>query len=349
MITTYLSDKIKVLSLVAIILVLYIHSGFHDYPHEILCMEFNHVLQSVISGKLGRCAVPLFFMISGFLFFQHVESLADVWGKMRKRVNTLLIPYIIAALFFPLFGLMMNQIPFAAQMSNWGGGNVNEFMKPVGELLCGLFYKKPGGATPWAFHLWYLRDLIMIVACSPGLFYMRRYVRSEVTCLLFLGLSLVGITEVQFLSFFWFMAGDAFLGRMDKIRSWDWPVVYAGICTLEMLWPQAWMGAMDVPFTAVGILAIWSIYDFAVSCQFSLKNHSWLATACSFTFFIYLFHEPTLNIVRKLLIIPLGRSSAGFAINYLVSPWIFMALFVGVGLLFRKYLPRIYSVCVGGR
>ena len=67
------------------------------------------------------------------------------------------------------------------------GGNANEFMKPVGELLCGLFYKKPGGATPWAFHLWYLRDLIMIVACSPVLFYMKRYVRSEVTCLLFLG------------------------------------------------------------------------------------------------------------------------------------------------------------------
>lgn len=229
------------------------------------------------------------------------------------------------------------------------GGNANEFMKPVGELLCGLFYKKPGGATPWAFHLWYLRDLIMIVACSPVLFYMKRYVRSEVTCLLFLGLSLVGITAVQFLSFFWFMAGDAFLGRMDKIRSWAWLVVYAGICTLEMLWPQAWMGAMDVPFTAVGILAIWSIYDFATSGKFSLKEYRWLATACSFTFFIYLFHEPTLNIVRKLLIIPLGRSSAGFAINYLVSPWIFAALSVSVGLLFRKYLPRIYSVCVGGR
>lgn len=119
--TNYLSDKLKVISLAAIILVLYIHSGFHDYPHEILGMEFNHVLQSVISGKLGRCAVPLFFMISGFLFFQHVESRADVWSKMRKRVNTLLIPYFIAALFFPLFGLLIEQIPFAAKMSNGGG------------------------------------------------------------------------------------------------------------------------------------------------------------------------------------------------------------------------------------
>ena len=230
-----------------------------------------------------------------------------------------------------------------------GGGNINEFMKPIGELLCCLFYKKTGCETPWAFHLWYLRDLIIIVMCSPVLFYVRKFVRCEVVCLLFLILSLIGITVVQFSSFFWFMAGDAFLGRMDKIKSWAWPVLYAGICTLEMLWPQDWMGAMGVPITAVGILAIWSIYDIVVSREFSLKEHCWLATACEFTFFIYLFHEPTLNIVRKLLIIPLGRSSASFAINYLVSPWIFAVLFVSFGLLFRKYLPRLYSVCVGGR
>ena len=120
MITDYISDKIKVLSLVAIVLVLYIHSGFHDYPHEILGMQFNHYLQDAVSGKLGRCAVPLFYMISGFLFFQHVDSVSDVLGKMRKRVKTLLVPYIIGALFFPLCCLLVEHVPFAAKMSNGG-------------------------------------------------------------------------------------------------------------------------------------------------------------------------------------------------------------------------------------
>lgn len=32
--TPFLSQKIKLLSLISIILVLYIHSGFHDYPNE---------------------------------------------------------------------------------------------------------------------------------------------------------------------------------------------------------------------------------------------------------------------------------------------------------------------------
>ena len=121
MITNYISDKIKVLSLVAIILVLYIHSGFHDYPHEILGMEFNHFLQEVVSEKLGRCAVPLFFMISGYLFFQNVNSINDVLHKMRKRIKTLVVPFVIAALFFPLFLIVVEKVPFAAKMSNGGG------------------------------------------------------------------------------------------------------------------------------------------------------------------------------------------------------------------------------------
>ena len=70
MIERYLSDKIKLLSLFSIILVLYIHSGFHNYPNEILGMKFNNMLQELISEKIGRCAVPLFYMISGFLFFK---------------------------------------------------------------------------------------------------------------------------------------------------------------------------------------------------------------------------------------------------------------------------------------
>ena len=52
--TQYLSDKFKVLSLISIILVLYIHSGFHDYPNEIQGMIFNANLQNFISGMIGR-------------------------------------------------------------------------------------------------------------------------------------------------------------------------------------------------------------------------------------------------------------------------------------------------------
>ena len=85
--TQYQSDKIKIISFLSIILVLYIHSSFHDYPHEIQGMLFNHYLQVTISQCLGQCAVPMFFAISGYLFFLGVKGVDDVWKKMNKRVG----------------------------------------------------------------------------------------------------------------------------------------------------------------------------------------------------------------------------------------------------------------------
>ncbi|MDC1683620.1 acyltransferase family protein, partial [Phocaeicola vulgatus] len=114
--TQYLSDKFKVLSLISIILVLYIHSGFHDYPNEIQGMVFNANLQSFISGMIGRCAVPLFYAISGYLFFTGLydggnANYQKLWFKIKKRGKTLLVPYIIACLFPVVFNLVLEFIP----------------------------------------------------------------------------------------------------------------------------------------------------------------------------------------------------------------------------------------------
>lgn len=328
--TQYLSDKIRIISFVAIILVLYIHSGFHDYPHEILGMEFNHFLQSAISEQIGRCAVPLFFMISGYLFFLNVTSLRDILGKMNKRVNSLLIPYLIAAIFFPAFLLLIEQIPFAAKFAN-GDSILIEFKKSIFDVLRDIFIGRDGGSSPWAFHLWYLRDLIVIVVCSPILYFLRKHLRIEYVCLIFFVLSYVKIPVVQFSSFFWFTAGEVFLTRLAKVRSWIWLVIYLIISSLEMVFLYDF-SYLKLPITFIGVVAMWSMYDFLVDKSFVLKNHYIFSTACSFTFFIYLFHEPTLNIVRKLLILVLGRSSFGFALNYMLSPWIFAILFILLGL-----------------
>ena len=345
--TQYLSDKIKILSFAAIILVLYIHSGFHDYPHEILGMEFNHYLQTVISDKLGRCAVPLFYMISGYLFFQHTSSLDDVWRKIKRRVKSLLIPYIIAALFFPLFLLLIEQIPYAVKMSN-NGVILSELSKPIKDVLIDLFVVKDGGTSPLAFHLWYLRDLIIIVICSPILFLLKKCLKNEVICFVFLVLSYC-YSNGLISSFFWFLAGDAFLVKINKTHSLIWPIAYIILSIIEIVLDFNYFIYMKIPFTFVGVVAIWTMYNLLVDKSFCLKNHHYLEIACSFTFFIYLYHEPTLNIVRKLLIVLLGRTSFGFAVNYMVSPWIFAIMFIIIGYVFKKYTPHLYSICVGGR
>lgn len=106
---------------------------------------------------------------------------------------------------------------------------------------------------------------------------------------------------------------------------------------------------LRIPIILLGIIGAWGLYDVVMGKDFSLSQHRWLATACQFTFFIYLFHEPTLNIVRKLIVVVLGKNELGYLTSYLISPWIFTVCAVFAGLLFRKYLPKVYDVCTGGR
>lgn len=82
--TQFLSDKLRVLSLFSILFVLYIHSGFHS--DEIEGMVWNYRCQEFISGMFGRCAVPLFYAISGYLFFLKVPNgMKSVYAKIQKE------------------------------------------------------------------------------------------------------------------------------------------------------------------------------------------------------------------------------------------------------------------------
>jgi len=53
---------------------------------------FSQLIRNFISQGLARIAVPLFFMMSGYLFFLDFEwSLDKYKRKIRNRISTLLI------------------------------------------------------------------------------------------------------------------------------------------------------------------------------------------------------------------------------------------------------------------
>lgn len=136
-------------------------------------MQGNILLQDAISGKIARTAVPMFFMISGMLFFRNISSIGDVWQKMKRRARSLLVPYLIAALFLPAVYALMSFLPWTAKFVNSSvGGSV--FTLPLPDMLMQLYVAIPGSSSPVGFHLWFLRDLIIIVALSPILYEIRK-------------------------------------------------------------------------------------------------------------------------------------------------------------------------------
>ena len=314
----------------------------------------NDRVQEFVSGMMGRCAVPLFYVISGYLFFLRVpEGMKSIYGKMRKRVGTLVVPYIIGCLFFVGFGVLMAVLPGVSKYMN--SSVMPLFSKPIGEILRSIFYDA-GNGSPCAFQLWFLRDLILIVATSPLWYLCLKHLKWGFVAVVFV-LTYFDVPHVPFYSLFWFVLG----GHLTKVRiemggNGRTKVAIFGLCLflmisiIQLFFPDIidW-SLLRIPIILLGIIGAWGLYDVVMGKDFSLSQHLWFATACQFTFFIYLFHEPTLNIVRKLIVVVLGKNEFGYMASYLISPWIFTVCAVFAGLLFRKYLPRVYDVCTGGR
>lgn len=91
--TPYLSDKMKVLSLIAITMVIYIHT----YYIEGEAYSAFSTLQRFFGGVgISGVANPLFYFISGYLFFMGMTNVSECFPKIKKRFRTLFVPYLLA-------------------------------------------------------------------------------------------------------------------------------------------------------------------------------------------------------------------------------------------------------------
>ncbi|MDE1191348.1 MAG: acyltransferase [Arachidicoccus sp.] len=353
----YLSQKLKILSFILIIFVLYIHSSFHADEIRGIGLSIFYI-QKFISGMLGRCAVPLFYMISGYLFFYKTpEGIKSVLEKMKKRINSLLIPYIIGCLFFVFFNILISHLPATSKFVN--AYITSPFNEPFFKAIVRIFYDA-GNGSPMAFQLWFLRDLIILVILSPIWYYLYKYLKWYWIPVIFI-LNTISmnrpIEHFPVYSLFWFSLGGALIKSKFIITVMQYAskyyittILFLVLCILQIIYPSniQWI-YFQIPIILLGIISLWICYNGIVASNFDLYNHRWLSTACNYTFFIYLFHEPTLNIIRKIIAFIIGKNQIGYIISYLSSPFIFAFFAIIIGMLLKKILPNLYTIIIGGR
>ena len=115
---------------------------------------------------ITEVCVPLFFVLSGFLYFRNVPKNPDVeffWKKTRSRVFTLLIPYLIAnVIAFVCYWLAQRFAP--GMMSGYFG---DDWRNPLF-----IFWTGPVNMS-----LWFIRDLIIACLVAPLIWILVRYTR----------------------------------------------------------------------------------------------------------------------------------------------------------------------------
>lgn len=121
---------------------------------------------------LGETGVPGFFFISGFLFFLSKKSYTQ---KIRTRVRTLLIPYILWNLILLSLYLITYVIGYPQDINdrNISSFNFIDYIR--------LFWDRGsydnGNFVPLLCPLWYIRNLLIMSIISPVLYHIIRSAR----------------------------------------------------------------------------------------------------------------------------------------------------------------------------
>lgn len=343
-ISNYNSRKIAILNMFAIMLVLLIHS----YYVEAADFPVSNSIQ-LITGTYGMAgvAVPLFFFISGLLFFKSISSVNDCISGIKRRVRTLFIPYMIWNMVFVGYYILLSVLPGLSQFSNSEVINHLSLSHPISTL--GYLFLEPV-----AFHLWFLRDLMLFVIVTPILWAsLKSYPWGTLIALLLFGIiSGSGIVYFAFGAFISLSCGiDVFSKFLSK------PIVYISLLIFVV---SSIMTAIPVCTTIVmnnafrqfvnfsGIFAVWGLFDILYRCELHKKLDKCIIIS-KYSFFIYLFHEPVFNIIKKVNMIIFGANECSLVILYFINPILMVLISIFVAMSLKIILPRIYSIAVGGR
>lgn len=337
--TKYLSIKLSIMYAILIIMVVYIHSNYTEAKK----WEFASFLQTFTSVGICRIANCLFFSISGYLFVRNISSMKDVFHKIKKRLRTLLVPYLLWNIIFVLWFIVLEVIPGVSNYVNNSGTLQRILHQPILQTLYNLWI------IPAAFQLWFLRDLIVMVLFTPILWSWSK--KQWASALI---IAIVSTYFYGWLIYFWIGIIVA-TNRIDieNYYKQTWLIVS---CVLVYVGYAFYVGIygllpsyIEFTINLCGLYLMWTIYDLLAKNKEDLTKVSPWKQICGYSFFIYLFHEPTFNIIKKIGLAIIGVNEISVVTLYYINPWIMVAVAILVAKVLKYFMLPVYKILTGGR
>ena len=349
------------------VLVIFVHSthfslaSLQAVPHSgFFSTSFLIKIEFFFSEFLGQVAVPGFFFLSGFLFFRGLDDVKS-WGrKLKSRVFSYVLPYL-------LWSSVMTLLYLSFGKAEWSLKNLWE----------GIFLYRFNPV------FWYFYQLILLSFCLPFMAILVILIRGNTAinragtesamsplflCFPLLFLLLVYFqVDVPFLNedaaFYYFLGGSlALLWDGRKLFLPSFPLlVFALFCYAQTLLPHA-----------IGILLLATVFYRLSMALFFLslfmkkeggilpmkRGKSILQTLSDMSFYIYASHYLFLRLwfflqgfleTRTAAFTGDAGRDAFKLFFYLLSPvyCLFLAYFTGKGI--KRLSPRLWKLLNGGR
>jgi surface polysaccharide O-acyltransferase-like enzyme len=349
----YLSLKIKYLSFVLMILVVILHAyNFNQYDNRESFLGFSEFVQTLLGSGIAAVAVPLFFLISGYLFFLNFDATPKTYGKkIVRRFHTLVIPYLIVSLWGLFVFFALQSLPYSNGYFN--SGLVKDFS--FNQLISTIFL------DPMPYQLWFIRDLFVMTLLSPVIYYGIRFLKLTFVLITFIPWVFnVDVIILSSISLPFFVTGSYLALKLPewvifkhqskrRYLTYVWLMLIILRSTIQVynLTDIIVIDILHKVTILVGIVACWQLYD-SVFGQMDLNKRKG-NYLFDFTFFLFLFHEPILTIIKKILKSILGKTEVSSLVVYLATPVITIVLVIMIGVLLKKYMPKVFAVITGNR
>lgn len=353
----YTSSKIVAISFVLQIFVVIAHSSnlVLNLGEESIKIEgtFNSFLQNFVLRGIAAIIVPILFIISGYFFFSSITtgSKKEFTTLLKKRFASLVIPYLFWSLLGILLFFTLQSFPLSKPF--FTRDLIRDF--DTGKWLHTIFY------LPIAAQLWFIRDLIVLVIISP-LLYKLLNSAPKITLLLSFILWSLNVRVYLFSpeSLLFFLIGSYWGIRKIKLQNL-YRVKYSTLLLalwliLEVIKTLLTENHIHIKWLIIllqksailtGIIGIWYSYDVLYkNTDITRKKYYALF---KYSFWIYVAHQPLINIIKKGLFSFIGFTNFSSLIVYLLCPVVTLLIIIPIAMLLRKQLPKFYFFTTGGR
>lgn len=311
------------------------------------------------SSVFPTISVPLFFFISGFLFFYKVDFGIDIYKrKLKTRSKTLLVPYLIWNFvgflilliqmhprFYSLFPLLKDyRIDIVRFLSYF-------WIKDLPMATSGE------NATPIDFPFWFIRDLMLLVICTPFIYSLIKHLK--VLFVAFVGVvwcfglgKYIGLPGLCHQSIFFFPLGAYF--SINRINFVEWahkakwsPYAYFILAIGDTL---SVGGAYNYWFhdggILVGLIAVTYIVSLLVERE-KVKTNKFLSNA---SFFVFALHGLFISKFMKAIVMTIHPQSPCLVLFiYFFVPITTILICLGLYRLLISYIPSVAKIVTGGR
>lgn len=342
---TYFSKKVTFFNVALTLLIVLLHAKTPERWGLELTMDYPLIY---LVSTLCQISIPLFFFISGLLFYRNC-SFSCLRQKLRSRARSLLVPYLLWNIIYVSIYFVLTHISFTHGVMNMG-----EALNSPREILVAVINSRFSV-------LWFIKDLLVFTVLSPLILVVLRNAWFSALCLCVLIVlsltidtgyeSLLKWAPIYFqgamLGHWGFKDGEYLsFDRIIKTQKAQSMCSVAIILTLTVLFGVTVADESAISlFRLSSPILLWILCDFIFQDFIINKFHvkAWM----KYTFFIYCTHKFILDVMQKICVITLPPSHLVLNIVFMLTPALTIPLIVVVA--DNIHDSKLYQLLCGGR